>query len=72
MNAQLPPITAHIDGACQLSGLSRSELYRRMADGSIKAVKNRGRTLIVVDSLRCYLAALPPAQFGVAKVAAAA
>ncbi|MGD0109012.1 MAG: helix-turn-helix domain-containing protein [Rhodopila sp.] len=56
-------ITASIPDACRISGLSRSEIYRRLAVGDIHAVKNGSRTLILLDSLRAYLASLPAATF---------
>ena len=57
------PITATIPNTSQISGLSRSEIYRRLAAGDLRAVKNGKRTLILVDSLRKYLASLPLAVF---------
>jgi Helix-turn-helix domain len=52
-----------IPDACRISGLSRSEIYRRLATGDIRAVKSGSRTLILMDSLRAYLMSLPPATF---------
>ena len=49
--------------ACRISGISRSELYRRMAAGQIQAVKSGRTTLVLIDSLRTHLASLPPATF---------
>ncbi len=46
------PITAPIPEASRVSGLSCSEIYRRLAAGDISAVKSGSRTLIVMDSLR--------------------
>jgi hypothetical protein len=57
------PIAMPLARASLVSGLSRSELYRRLAAGDIKAVKAGKRTLIVADSLRAFLARLPPAEF---------
>ncbi len=56
-------IAAPISEACRISGLSRSEIYRRLATGDIRAVKSGSRTLILVDSLAEHLARLPPATF---------
>jgi excisionase family DNA binding protein len=56
-------LTAPIPDACLISGLSRSELYRCLADGRIRAVKSGKRTLILVDSLRAHIASLPVATF---------
>jgi hypothetical protein len=56
-------ITAPIGEASRVSGLSRSEIYRRLAAGDIRAVKSGARTLILMDSLRAHLRNLPPATF---------
>jgi hypothetical protein len=72
MTANIEPITANMTDASRMSGLSRSELYRRLTDGSIHAVKNGGRTLVMVASLRAYLDALPAATFGAARRSATA
>jgi len=56
-------VAAPIPDACRISGLSRSEMYRRLATGDIRAVKSGSRTLIVMDSLRAHLARLPAATF---------
>ena len=64
------PLAAPINEASRLSGLSRSELYRRLASSDILAVKNGSRTLILMDSLRAHLASLPPAKFRAPKKAA--
>jgi hypothetical protein len=68
--ARAAPITVTIPEAVRLSGLSRSEIYRRLADRSIRAVKSGTRTLVVVDSLGAHLANLPPATFRRPKAAA--
>jgi hypothetical protein len=56
-------LAAPIPDACRISGLSRSEIYRRLAAGDIRAVKSGSRTLILMDSLRAHLASLPTATF---------
>jgi len=56
-------LAAPIPDACRVSGLSRSEIYRRLATGDIRAVKSGSRTLILMESLRAYLASLPAATF---------
>ena len=61
------PWTITIPRATALFGLSRSELYRRLAAGDIAAVKNGTRTLIVFESIRKYIKELPAAQFRVPK-----
>jgi hypothetical protein len=57
------PFSATIAEASRLSGLSRSELYRRLAAGDIKAIKSRARTLVLIESLRAHLSNLPAARF---------
>jgi hypothetical protein len=63
------PLAASIPDACHISGLSRSEIYRRLATGDIRAVKSGVRTLILLDSLRAHLASLPAATFRAPKSA---
>lgn len=57
------PLMVSIAEARRISGLSRSELYRRLASGHIRAVKAGTRTLIPFDGLLEHLKALPPAEF---------
>ena len=59
----IEPLAATIPNTTRITGMSRSEIYRRLAAGDIRAVKNRNRTLILLDSVRAYLASLPPATF---------
>src|SRR6516164_533443 len=63
-------LAAPIPDACRISGLSRSEIYRRLAAGDIRAIKSGSRTLILMDSLRAHLAALPAATFRAPKATA--
>ncbi len=64
------PLAAPINEASRISGLSRSEIYRRLQAGDIMAVKSGSRTLILMDSLRAHLASLPAATFRAGKKAA--
>lgn len=57
------PLTVTIPEAVRVSGLSRSEIYRRLGTGDIEARKSGSRTLILMDSLRTHLARLPTATF---------
>lgn len=63
MQTQIEQITVRIPEATRISGVSRSELYRRMAAGEIEAVKLGKSVLIRVDSLRTFVAGLPRAEF---------
>lgn len=68
--ATIERLAVSIPEATIISGLSRSEIYRRLAAGDIRAVKSGTRTLIPMDSLKAHLASLPPASFGSGRVAA--
>ena len=68
--AFMEPLAAPIPDACRISGLSRSEIYRRLSAGDIHAIKSGSRTLILMDSLRAHLASLPAATFRAPKPAA--
>ena len=57
------PLALTIHEGVRISGLSRSELYRRLSDGKLRAVKSGSRTLILMDSLQAHLASLPAATF---------
>jgi hypothetical protein len=69
MIAGLQPLTVTIPDAVRLSGLSRSEIYRRLGAGDIQARKSGCRTLIVWASLKAHVETLPPAEFPISKVA---
>ena len=65
MNTPKPPpepLAVSILDACSIVGLSRTELYRLIGAGRIRALKHGTRTLIPMDSLRVHLASLPPAD----------
>jgi hypothetical protein len=59
----IDPLTLTISDAQRFSGLSRSEIYRRLADCSIQAVKSGSRTLILTASLRAHIEKMPLATF---------
>lgn len=61
--ATIERLAVAIPEATIISGLSRSEIYRRLAAGDIRAVKSGSRTLVLVDSLRAHIASLPAAEF---------
>jgi hypothetical protein len=64
----LEPLALPIPDAQRVSGLSRSEIYRRLAAGDLCAVKSGSRTLVLMDSLRAHLASLPAATFRAPRV----
>jgi hypothetical protein len=55
------PIAVRIPAACRLSGWSRSELYRRAGRGEVVIVKAGRSSLVLYDSLRAAIEALPRA-----------
>jgi hypothetical protein len=58
----LPPILCRIPQAAAMIGRGERFVYEAIATGQIEAVKSDKRTLIVVESLRRYVAALPAAK----------
>ncbi len=64
MPETISPLAFTIPGAVRASGLARSRLYDLMEKGEIAAFKAGRRTMIRADSLRDYLASLPPAVMG--------
>lgn len=57
------PIAATIANVTHQTGLSRSEIYRLLARGKLKAVKSGRSTLVLMDSVIAHLASLPEATF---------
>lgn len=53
------PATMTLTQAARFSGLSRSTLRRRHAEGKISLLKADGLVLVDMDSLRIYLASRP-------------
>lgn len=66
---RIDPIAVPIAEAVSFSGMSRSAIYRELAAGNLRAVKQGSRTLVLVESIRAYLANLPPATFRPARAA---
>lgn len=61
MNTDTPILAYGVREACLASGLGRTRLYALIAEGKIEARACGGRTLIPAESLRAFLANLPPA-----------
>ncbi|WP_428489546.1 helix-turn-helix domain-containing protein [Rhodopila sp.] len=51
-----------ITDCIRISGLGRTTLYEAIGAGKIEARKAGGRTLIMADSLRAFIAGLPAAD----------
>lgn len=60
MSDDIQPLAFTIPAAIRASGVARTRLYELIADGQVLAVKSGRRTLVRADSLRSYLASLPP------------
>ncbi len=56
------PMLLSIADAVRLTSISRSELYRLMGSGRLKAVKRGVRTFIPTEDLRRFLDTLPAAH----------
>ena len=56
-------VLAHtIADAVKISGIGRTSLYELIGAGKLEARKAGNRTLIPAESLRTYIAGLPPAD----------
>jgi hypothetical protein len=63
MTQQLEPLVVTINDGSRISGRSRSELYRLLVSGKLKAKKNGRRTLIIYESLKQLIDDSPDATF---------
>lgn len=61
------PIAVTVLQASRLTGISRTELYRRLADGDLTARKLGRKTVIEYSQLTDYIASLPAAEFHAAQ-----
>jgi hypothetical protein len=60
--ASLEPLLCSIQAGTAIIGRSERFIIDAIARGMIKAVKSDRRTLLVVQSLKDYVAELPPAK----------
>ena len=60
--APLEPLLCSIQAGTAITGRSERFIIDAIARGVIKAVKSDRRTLLVVRSLKDYVASLPPAK----------
>jgi hypothetical protein len=56
------PLALPVPKAVQVTGLSRSAIYRAAGDGAIVLLKNGRSTLVDMASVRAFLAGLPRAE----------
>lgn len=52
----IEPFSVRIPVAVAMSGLSRSRIYELIAAGEIQVAKDRRSTLVIVESLRAFVA----------------
>lgn len=64
------PSHAPIPKACDLSGMSRSAVYREAGAGRIRLVKLGKSTLVDMASVRAFLDTLPAARIAAPRAAA--
>ena len=57
------PLTVTIADLRSRASISRSEAYRLLAAGKLRAVKSGSRTLVLWQSVLEYVASLPAAEF---------
>lgn len=62
MPGQMTPLMASIEQASHMLGLCRATIYGEIGAGRLLAKKCARRTLIPVEEIQRYLAALPDAQ----------
>jgi hypothetical protein len=60
--AALEPLLCSIQVGSAILGRSKRFIIDAIARGKLKAVKSDRRTLLVVESLKDYVASLPPAK----------
>jgi hypothetical protein len=60
--ARLEPMLCSIQAGTALVGRGERFIYDGIARGLFRAVKSDGRTLLVVASIKEYVASLPPAK----------
>jgi len=58
----IQPVMLPINQAATIIGQHRRTIYSLIAAGRLKAVKSGRSTLIFYDSVKQYIASLPPAQ----------
>jgi hypothetical protein len=54
-----PQLAVTINDAARISALGRTSIYEPISDGRLDAVKAGQRTLVLMESLRGFLASLP-------------
>ena len=55
--AAIEPISMRVPDACRFTGISRSTLYVLIGRGEVEVIKLGASTLVLTESLRCYIQA---------------
>lgn len=55
MDTQVEKIAYRVDEACKACGLSRSFIYEKLKDSSLKSIKVGGRRLIMKSDLMNFI-----------------
>jgi excisionase family DNA binding protein len=63
----IEPALLSIKAAAEYLSLSQVSIYRLIGLGHLQAVKAGKKTLVVMSSIKSYLASLPPAKIKAAK-----
>jgi hypothetical protein len=58
---EVEPFLVSIPQTTQLIGRCTATVYELLGSGQLRAVKSDGRTLVTMDSIKSYVASLPPA-----------
>ncbi len=57
-----PMLAVSVNEAVRISGVGRTSIYEAIGDGRVEAVKCGSKTLVLIDSLRAFIASLPRIQ----------
>lgn len=57
-----PTLCVTVPEACRITGLGRVTVLEAIVDGRLEAVKSGRRILVLMASLRAFIARLPPVR----------
>lgn len=57
-----PVLAVSVSEAVRVSGVGRTSIYEAIGDGRVEAVKCGSKTLVLMESLRAFIASLPRIQ----------
>jgi hypothetical protein len=59
---EIEPLLVSVPQTAQYIGRCTATVYELIGSGRLNAVKSDGRTLVTMESIKGYVASLPPAQ----------